>query len=168
MGGTVMKTWIMRTRIRVALSMFLVLQALVWTAVMVNAVQASVPTIAPAVGSSVTYAGVARLPAIGPWRFLDDGSHVKVGYTSIVCDSRTGALTVNYLPVQNVASVWVSPDETLSRRGIIAGASVGLAHTRILFTRLTADGPKPLSCASSVLRGDSANLWIGLVSQPLP
>jgi hypothetical protein len=114
----------------------------------------------------VTYAAVARLPSTGAWRYLTDGSHVKSGFTTIRCDAASGILYMHYVPLKNVASVWVSPDETLSRRGILAGASVNRDHWRIWFTRATASGPRPVSCASSILRGDNANVWVGLVGQP--
>jgi hypothetical protein len=116
--------------------------------------------------TTVTYAAVARLPSAGTWRYLTDGSHVKSGFTTIRCDPVSGVLHMHYVPVKNVASVWVSPDETLARRGILAGASVNRDRWRILFTRATASGPRPVSCASSVLRGDNANIWVGLVGQP--
>jgi hypothetical protein len=118
--------------------------------------------------TTVTYAAVARLPATGGWRYLTDGSHVKSGFTTIRCDTATGALLMQYEPVKNVASVWVSPDETLSRRGIFAGASVTRDHWRILFARATSSGVRPVSCASTILRGDTGNIWVGLVGQPLP
>ena len=74
---------------------------------------------------------------------------------------------MEYEPLKNVASMWISPDETLSRRGIMAGASVTRDHWRILFTRATASGVRAVSCASTILRGDTANIWVGLVGQPL-
>ena len=117
--------------------------------------------------STITYAAVARYPSIGTWRYLTDGSHVKSGFTSIRCDRASGALFMHYEPLKSVASVWVSPDETLARRGILAGASVNRDHWRILFTRVTANGPRPVSCASSLLRGNAANVWVGLVGQPV-
>lgn len=114
---------------------------------------------------AVTYGAVIRHGSSGPWIILNDGSHRTVGFTGITCLSG-GALQVRYdgeSTLTNVASVWINPDESLSRRGIIGGASVGLTNFRILFTRLTADGPKPLHCNSSILRGNSTNVWIGLV-----
>ena len=118
--------------------------------------------------TTVTYAAVARLPRTGGWRYLADGSHVKSGFTTIRCDTATGALWMYYEPLENVASMWVSPDETLSRRGILAGASVTRDHWRIFFTRATDAGPRAVSCASTILRGDTANIWVGLVGRPPP
>lgn len=123
-------------------------------------VRGAMLTIEP--GTTVTYGAVARLPDVGGWTYLRTGGHVSVGYTEVECLSN-GQLEVRYEPLAAVASAWVSPDETLTRRGILAGASVGLTYSRILFTRVTDAGPVAVSCASSTLRGDVANVWLGLV-----
>jgi hypothetical protein len=153
-----------RARVLV-LAAFLVVYGLGWALLLANVVSGAAASVEP--GSTVTYGAVARLPSSGGWRFLADGSHVTSGYTAISCLSN-GALRVQYAPLRNVVTVFVSPDETLARRGVLAGASVGLTETRILFTRVTSDGPKPITCSSSLLRGDSANVWIGLVGTMAP
>jgi hypothetical protein len=106
----------------------------------------------------VTYGAVIRYPSSGPWQ----NGHTTSGYSDIQCDPRTGNLLVFYERLASVTTAFITPDETLSRRGIVGGASVGTEHEVILFTRYTKDGPKPLSCTSSLLRGDVANFWIGL------
>ena len=120
-----------------------------------------------------TYAGIIRRPAVGAWQFVAESvtSHVVSGFTRVYCDASTGVLHVLFPMgveggVANVASAWVQHDETMARRGVIAGPSIGKGDMRILFTRITSTGPHPLSCNSSYLRGDSANFWIGLVGQP--
>jgi len=115
--------------------------------------------------SLVTYGAVIRHAETGEWRIVAEGSHVAAGFRTISCDARTGALHMTYDPLATVASAWVVPDETLSRRGILAGPSVATDHWVILFTRITAAGPKPLNCDSPVLRGNRANLWVGVVGQ---
>src|SRR4051812_19671709 len=115
--------------------------------------------------SLVTYGGVIRHAETGEWHIVAEGSHVAAGFRTISCDARTGALHMTYDPLATVASAWVVPDETLSRRGILAGPSVATDHWVILFTRITAAGPKPLNCDSPVLRGNRANLWVGVVGQ---
>lgn len=120
-----------------------------------------------------TYAGIIRRPSTGAWQFVAEsaGSHVVSGFTRIYCDTNSGILHVLFPMgveggVKNVASAWVQHDETMGRRGVIAGPSIGKGDMRILFTRITSAGPQRLSCNSSYLRGDSANFWIGLVGQP--
>jgi len=115
--------------------------------------------------SLVTYGGVIRHAETGEWRIVAEGSHVAAGFRTISCDARTGALRMTYDPLATVASAWVVPDETLARRGILAGPSVATDHWVILFTRITAAGPQPLNCDSPVLRGNRANLWVGVVGQ---
>lgn len=130
-------------------------------------------TVSVPADSLVTYAGIIRRGDAGGWHFVAESSasHVRAGFSSLRCDSATGILHVLFPMgtsggLKNVASAWVQHDETMGRRGIIAGPSIGKGDMRILFTRITGDGPRPLSCASSYLRGDSANFWIGIVGQP--
>lgn len=149
---------------QIGLTAFLLCQLILWLTIIPQAIHSAQVTIEP--GSTVTYGGVARLPDTGSWRFLRDGSHVTAGYTDIKCDS-AGVLWLYYEPLKNVASVWVSPDETLSRRGILAGASVNVAYTKVLFTRITSEGPQRIGCGNPVLRGDSANIWVGVIGQPI-
>jgi hypothetical protein len=126
--------------------------------------------------SLVPYAGIIRRDTSGPWIWVDGGptgGHRRAGFTTLSCDARTGILHVRFPwrvagGLQNIASAWVQHDETMARRGIIAGPSIGAGDMRILFTRITGTGPHPLSCASSLLRGSNANFWIGMLGQPVP
>ncbi len=133
----------------------------------------SAPRTVPA-ESLVTYAGIVRR-STGPWFFVAESptGHVLSGFTGVKCDSSTGILHVRFpmgVPggLKNVSSAWVQHDETMARRGIIAGPSIGHGDMRILFTQITGTGPHPMSCNNSLLRGANANFWIGLVGQPLP
>ena len=124
--------------------------------------------------SLVTFAAILRRETTGPWLFVDGGigsGHRKAGFSSVSCDSRTGILHVRFPwrvagGLENVAAATVQHDETMARRGIIAGPSIGPGDFKILFTRLTKDGPRPLSCASSLLRGRNANWWISVTGGP--
>ena len=116
----------------------------------------------------VTYGGVIRYPAVGPWRYVaGDGAHVVAGFEGISCSSTTGNLTLTYRRVASIASAWVTDDETQATRGIMAGPSVGLDHLVIKFSRMTANGPVRVRCADPILRGDTANFWVGLVAVPV-
>jgi hypothetical protein len=122
--------------------------------------------------SLVIFAGIIRRDMTGPWYWVDDGpggSHRRSGFTTLSCDS-AGTLHARFpwrVPggLDNVATAIVQHDETMPRRGIIGGPSIGAGDMRIQFTRITSTGPHPLSCASSVLRGRNANFWIGVVGQ---
>lgn len=159
----------MSVRTRVLIALVFALQLLfhlgVWHALSATA---TVPA-----ESLVTYAGIVRR-STGAWFFVAESptSHVLSGFTAVKCDSSTGILHVRFpmsVPggLRNVASAWVQHDETMARRGIIAGPSIGSGDMRILFTRITGTGPHALSCNSSLLRGGNANFWIGIVGQPV-
>jgi hypothetical protein len=129
-------------------------------------------TVAP--DSLVPFAGIIRRDTTGPWVWVaggPDSGHQLAGFTTLTCDSRTGVLHVRFPwrvegGLKNVATAWVQHDETMARRGIIAGPSIAAGDMRILFTRITGTGPHPLSCASSLLRGRNANWWVGMLGQP--
>jgi hypothetical protein len=117
-------------------------------------------------GTTVTYGGVIRFPPKGPWEFLRDGSHVTTGYIKEPYCDHYGRLWLYYEPLKNVATVIVNTDESLSRKGIVAGASVNVAYEILLFTRMTKDGPVRVNCGNPTLRGASQNVWVGVVGQP--
>lgn len=74
----------------------------------------------------------------------------------------SGDLVIDRNHTASIQSMTVSPDETLSTRGIIAGASGGASRTTIRFydthagKRVRADDP--------VLQGPRANVWVTWVS----
>jgi hypothetical protein len=113
------------------------------------------------------YAAVIRRSSTDPWRIHAESpnGHVVAGFESIWCDTRSGWLHVTFSS-RNVASAWSQPDETLTQRGILAGPSIADDDMRVVFSRVTPSGIRPVSCASSLVRGDTANVWIGLVGQP--
>ena len=84
-------------------------------------------------------------------------AHYCVGVSSVSADAKTGELVVRSETEGPIVSLAVSPDETLTERGISCGASGGGHVTRVRCfdrdgTRLRADGPE--------LFGKYSNLWL--------
>jgi hypothetical protein len=59
--------------------------------------------------------------------------------------------------LRNDRWVGVETDEDWTREGIVAGASVGVDHVDVYFTKITVDGPLPITCAQMDAIG---NVWI--------
>ena len=71
----------------------------------------------------------------GSWDLLLTGGHDSIGTTSI--SSSTDSWTVNFsFTATDVYTFVVSPDETLSRAGVLCGASVGLTSARVDLTSI--------------------------------
>lgn len=97
-------------------------------------------------------------------RFYDEGPRIHVDAThscpgvSDVGVSDQGDLLLRRADQSVIQGVTVSADETLARRGIIAGASWTRATTRISF--FDAASGKPVRADDHLLRGPTANIWI--------
>lgn len=77
--------------------------------------------------------GVMRqLVEDGGWAFLTTASHVPVGINEASISQTATSITFNYdFTATDVVALVVVPDETMARRGVIAGASVGLTSATI-------------------------------------
>src|SRR5690606_18363236 len=96
----------------------------------------------------------------GP-RILDDDKHQCTGATAVSVND-AGELVVKTTATGTIISSVVDEDETLSQRGIIAGASVAVGTTRVSFYS-THDGA-PISADDPQLRGPNANSWLPWVN----
>jgi hypothetical protein len=85
-------------------------------------------------------AGVIRNTG-GTWSFLNDADHVPLRLTSISQPS-SSIVRIGYdKTYPKVISLLVVPDETYTRNGVIAGASVGLSDANIeLYQNKTVNG----------------------------
>ncbi|MEV8029277.1 hypothetical protein [Cellulosimicrobium funkei] len=80
-------------------------------------------------------AGVLRNTGSG-WEYLDDGGHQPTNIAAV--SSSSTAVTIDFgVSGSKVASLIVGTDETLSRQGVLAGASVGLSSAAIWITQVT-------------------------------
>jgi hypothetical protein len=92
-----------------------------------------------------------------PWELIG-GAHISRNLGAPTCNAGTGVLTVPYLSALiSVGTSSVTTDETWSRDGIVVGASIGLTFSALYFTKMTADGPVPVSCAALTSAG---NVWV--------
>lgn len=102
---------------------------------------------------------VIRFWASGPVVYTD-GMHHCPFVTDVYVDS-SGRLVVERDRGDAVQATMVNPDETLSSRGIIAGASWSQTRTTIRFYD-TDTGP--IRADDPELRGPTANVWITWVT----
>lgn len=117
---------------------------------------------ASAPASSTAVSGcVIRFAASGPVVHTDR-THDCPFVTDVVVDA-AGRLVVYRERGDAVQAAMVSPDETLSSRGIIAGASWN--HTRTTIRFYDAD-TGPIRADDPQLRGPTANIWITWVTSP--
>jgi hypothetical protein len=103
---------------------------------------------------------VIRFHPAGPQIHVNR-THECPGVRSVSVDEN-GMLVVRRSGAGSIQSVSVSPDETLSARGIVAGASGGVGITRVRFFDTTTG--KPLPADSPKLHGPTANVWLTWVS----
>lgn len=103
--------------------------------------------------------GTARPASMGSaWAFVTATPHVPQGFGTPTCNPTTGALSIPYLnSLTTIVGSAVMTDEDWTREGIIAGASVGIDHVDIYFTKITSAGPAPITCAQMDAIG---NVWI--------
>jgi len=90
-------------------------------------------------------------------RIYENTAHACVGVTSVSVDWSNGDLVVRGNGSNTVVSVVVSPDETLTAKGISAGASGGGNCTRVRF--YDRDGHR-VPAYSLDLYSPAANLWM--------
>lgn len=103
---------------------------------------------------------VIRLYDSGP-RTHVDSTHTCPFVSGVHVD-HSGALVVQRRHAESIQAVVVSPDETLTDRGILAGASWARSTTTIRFHDTTAGGP--IRADDPRLRGPTANIWIAWIS----
>lgn len=89
--------------------------------------------------------------------------HCSERVTSVFIDGN-GDLRINTDPITNVVAATAAIDETLSARGIIAGASVALDNTTVTFYN-TATHTKVRPDSASVI-GSNSNIFMMWVSVP--
>lgn len=117
------------------------------------------PVAGSTVATSVTGC-VVRFTDAGP-RILNDDKHICTGATGVSVDEH-GNLVVNTTARGAVITATVEEDETLSRRGIIAGPSVAVGTTRIAFYSTKTNAA--VRADSDVLKGDLSNIWLTWVN----
>lgn len=102
---------------------------------------------------------VIRLYPSGP-RVHVDKTHTCPYVTDVRV--RDGVLQVERGHAESIQAAVVSPDETLSARGILAGASWARGRTLVRFYDTRADAPIPAD--DPRLTGSTANIWLVWVS----
>lgn len=90
-------------------------------------------------------------------RIHANSAHICVGVTEVYADRTTGELVVKDNTQGPIVSLSVSPDESMTAKGISCGASGGTATTRIrCYGR---DGHR-IAAHSSEMYGPYNNLWL--------
>lgn len=91
----------------------------------------------------------------------ENSTHTCTGATSVSVEG-DGDLMIKSTPRGPIISMTVEEDETLARRGIIAGPSGGVSTTVVRFYS-TKTGAA-LRADSSQLQGSNANIWVTWVN----
>lgn len=106
-----------------------------------------------------------RLYTTGPVLHVNH-AHVALGVERVEVGPE-GWLWVHHPPGWPVVAILPIPDETLSGRGIILGASGGTNYSRVKFTHVTAGGAIELDLRSPAdyakVAGPASNLWFLVV-----
>lgn len=89
--------------------------------------------------------------------------HCSERVTSVFIDSN-GDLRINTTPITNVVAATAAIDETLSARGIIAGASVALDNTTVTFYSTVTN--RKVRPDSSEVVGSNANVFVMWLDVP--
>ena len=114
----------------------------------------------------VIRATCVRLYASGP-AIHANPAHITSGVKSVHIGPDDGYLWVVHDGGPPVVAILCSPDETLTGRGILAGASGGTSHSRVRFTEMTPTGPAPLDLRVpsdyEKVAGNYSNLWYAVV-----
>lgn len=96
-----------------------------------------------------------------------NAAHVATGVASVRIGEDDGWLWIVHDSSHPVAAILCSPDETITARGILAGASGGTNYSRVRFTEVTPTGPVPLDLRDPAqyakVAGSSSNLWYAVV-----
>lgn len=119
---------------------------------------ASDTVVAPSAdGSQVRISScVIRLYTSGPQMYENDG-HACLGVTSVRINT-AGNLEISRTSGGPIAYVSAAADETLARRGIIAGASGGLGTTVIVL--YDTDTGRRVRPDSTAVASSQSNLWL--------
>jgi hypothetical protein len=105
---------------------------------------------------------IVRLLSTGPV-ILDDANHhcsPRVTGVSVVGND----LHIAHDPVTEIVSASVSIDETLTQRGVIAGASAGFSVTVVRF--FDTDVPGVVAADSGNVTGSTSNVFVTWMSVP--
>lgn len=100
-----------------------------------------------------------RLLSTGPVLLRDSAHNCHEKFTGVSVEN--GDLKVLYHVEGKIVTVLVNPDETLAKRDITPGASVGLEHMYISFGR----DQVAYSALSSAVTGSSSNIWVWVVTE---
>lgn len=127
---------------------------------------APAPSVVPvaAAPASVVDACTVRLPASGPVLLTDTYHVCSTQFTGVHVDAATGVLVVeSAVPAGRIMACIAGSDETLAKRGVIAGASVGpgLNPINIDFSK----NGTPVRADSVHVTGSSANVWLICVTE---
>lgn len=130
----------------------------------------------PIPGSNVLISGcVVRFSDPEGWPSIHaNGAHVCAGVESVEVNPRNGRLrvvqTLKDAAATPILFAFFQPDETLSARGIIGGASGGTADTEYVLFDTTADRALDLREREDRMRvqGEFANAWLGWVHLAAP
>jgi hypothetical protein len=109
------------------------------------------------------YGGIIRLLSTGPV-ILNDANHAaSPRITGVSVDAASGNLIITHDPVLKVISGVITIDETLAGRGIIAGASVGLSQTIVVFYSTVTHSH--VRADSAAVTGSSSNIFASWMSE---
>lgn len=143
----------MRTRIRSGVAAVAVVAAAVG---LVHYVTNDRPARASSQAVPVVTGCVIRFEATGP-KIYANSTHLCTGARSVSVDG-DGDLVITSAPHGPIISMTAEEDETLSRRGILAGPSGGVGRTVVRFYS-TKTGAA-VRADSPVLQGSYSNLWM--------
>lgn len=101
-----------------------------------------------------------RLLSTGPALLRDSAHHCNDHFTGVSVTS-TGDLDISYHVQGKIVVVNVTPDETLAKRDVTPGVSVGLEHMYVSFGR----DQVAYSALSPVVTGSSSNIWVWVVTE---
>lgn len=101
-----------------------------------------------------------RLLSTGPVLLRDSAHHCNDHFTAVSV-SPTGDLDIAYHVQGKIVVVNVTPDETLAKRDVTPGVSVGLEHMYVSFGR----DQVAYSALSPVVTGSSSNIWVWVVTE---
>lgn len=113
--------------------------------------------------SSVTDACTIRLPASGPVLLTDTYHVCSTQFTGVHVDADGKLVVESAVQAGRIMACIAGSDETLAKRGVIAGASVGpgLSPINIDFAK----NGVPVRADSATVTGASANVWLICVTE---
>jgi len=110
----------------------------------------------------IEVAGVIRNMDDNGWFIIENESHMPLNIDKVY--DRRGKIVIVYtFKAATIHSFIVTPDETLSQEGFIAGASVGVKVAVITVSRIINGEVVPVD--ASTIKSEKGNIWIyGLFS----